>query len=962
MIRKSLFKNNKLLLLCFILFSASVIAFAYSFFLDLKVEAMTNTGEPQIISYSSYEGVFDNAEHTIGLEINYLEGTFAHQYSYKWYKSNINEENLIENETNNKIIVKNVNDSGDYYCKITFKNGLDEYVSISQVIVCNIAPCNIENEDFYLSYTNFIYNGAPQQPNVSISKFGMSLDDICEFYFTYENENELSELQEYNNQTYFFNAGTYHLSANIASLNYNCNVIRDFIINKRLIQIISKNFYSYDTIFKSYDGTVDAQVNILKNVHYSINNTLSEDNVDITILNASFLNKNVNCEENYLICEYQLNDENLINYRVESNLLYLYNAKIICKNLFAEWGKLTVEFNNQYQYPHPLIASGIVSGDTNLGLNIVGGGTNVGNYSVSLTLNNPNYKIENHTVNFEITPKIIDIIWWNTTCTYNGKYQAPIIVELIGIYNNHIEYEILNSQIFVGEYTVSIELLDVNYSASQDTKTVNFRITPSAILFNWFDTYFVFDGFSHKPNYTITGEIFNEDVLGITTSDANIKVGDYTIAAVIANKNYVAMNSAVGYKISKANRTDSVFGIVLTGEIPHDFDLIVNDVDIKNFAVNYENTNLEKVLNISLQNSMNYKLNDVEIMVEIKLNKNLLEKKLIILHMKSDGTEEVLIYAIDKQNSSIMFKTIGFSNFVILSEIENKNFIIFWIAGIIVFSGLIFLLVGILNKVKISFDSNSNIIFDEVVVNSLSCYQAPKALYKKGYKFDGWYLDKSFKIPFTSKIFQLYDKTLYAKWVKCEKNLDVIAETYKKPIKKIITSKNIKVFVNFNKTSDDLINDKPRIYKILPQKYGYEIVNNSTNNTFCWCKNFKDAVILAKIYAINDKADMHIYNLNKKLKTKISIKTLEKNTAIYKDFNSIYEENKFRDSSGFEMGMKIIYDEGWMLYKFDQLEQFAFSQNLKELKKIAEIYCSLLKLNLRIYNKNNKLIGFYYYV
>ena len=72
----------------------------------------------------------------------------------------------------------------------------------------------------------------------------------------------------------------------------------------------------------------------------------------------------------------------------------------------------------------------------------------------------------------------------------------------------------------------------------------------------------------------------------------------------------------------------------------------------------------------------------------------------------------------------------------------------------------------------IKFDTNGGSKFDNVMVNNMKYLKEPVSPTKVGYKFDGWYTDKSLtsKYDFSQRVKQ--NMTLYAKWIKTSSSAD----------------------------------------------------------------------------------------------------------------------------------------------------------------------------------------------
>ena len=137
---------------------------------------------------------------------------------------------------------------------------------------------------------------------------------------------------------------------------------------------------------------------------------------------------------------------------------------------------------------------------------VLGKGKNVGNYTVELTIGNPNYKVDD--VNslsypYEITPATITIDWGNNTFTFNNTALFPKYT-LNGLVTGESETILgasKTTQVNAGEYTVSYEITNGNYVVANPTTQLiiqKLQITP-----NFTKTSFVYNGGIQKPTYTL---------------------------------------------------------------------------------------------------------------------------------------------------------------------------------------------------------------------------------------------------------------------------------------------------------------------------------------------------------------------------------------------------------------------------------------------------------------------------
>ena len=70
-----------------------------------------------------------------------------------------------------------------------------------------------------------------------------------------------------------------------------------------------------------------------------------------------------------------------------------------------------------------------------------------------------------------------------------------------------------------------------------------------------------------------------------------------------------------------------------------------------------------------------------------------------------------------------------------------------------------------INKYNIHFESNSETVIDDVIVDYGSLLERPEKLEKECYLFDGWYTDQEFNKEYNFDAIVIQDFALYAKWI-----------------------------------------------------------------------------------------------------------------------------------------------------------------------------------------------------
>jgi len=78
---------------------------------------------PTVTSSHGYTGMYDGQERSISVSASYEGDNGAEtEFAYQWYRGGKSEANKIENATSAVLMVKEIADSGMYYCKVATKN------------------------------------------------------------------------------------------------------------------------------------------------------------------------------------------------------------------------------------------------------------------------------------------------------------------------------------------------------------------------------------------------------------------------------------------------------------------------------------------------------------------------------------------------------------------------------------------------------------------------------------------------------------------------------------------------------------------------------------------------------------------------------------------------------------------------------------------------------------------------
>lgn len=101
---------------------------------DVTYTAQWVLSAPSITTAKGYTGTYDKKSHTVAVTADHALGNVT----YQWYKGGMSTENLLEGQTGATLSVKDVSDSGTYYCRITYTDGEQTVYTDSAAIEVSI--------------------------------------------------------------------------------------------------------------------------------------------------------------------------------------------------------------------------------------------------------------------------------------------------------------------------------------------------------------------------------------------------------------------------------------------------------------------------------------------------------------------------------------------------------------------------------------------------------------------------------------------------------------------------------------------------------------------------------------------------------------------------------------------------------------------------------------------------------
>ncbi len=184
---------------------------------------------------------------------------------------------------------------------------------------------------------------------------------------------------------------------------------------------------------------------------------------------------------------------------------------------------------------------------------IVGGMKNVGKgYMARAICHNQNYRLQNSSTTFSITPYKIMITWDATPLTFNGEAQLPNFTCTKTVFGEQIEIVSSGAGEFVGEsYTATLTTPNLNFELENAQR--DFSILPYEIALKWKNLALTYSNLPQNPQFEAEIPQFASD-LAIVLPTGKIEVGKYSATAVIAQncadaKNFILANATTNFEI-----------------------------------------------------------------------------------------------------------------------------------------------------------------------------------------------------------------------------------------------------------------------------------------------------------------------------------------------------------------------------------------------------------------------------
>ena len=187
---------------------------------------------------------------------------------------------------------------------------------------------------------------------------------------------------------------------------------------------------------------------------------------------------------------------------------------------------------------------------------------NVGTYSVPLKLKGENaddYILENNSVDIEIKPYTVDVLWGDTQLVYTGETQVPEYTFILPDFANDKIFTISGGGVNVGKFTAEIttssknfiinnakcdfEIVPLNVYVQIDNKTTTYGETLPKL------TYTILYNYNNLENNIISLDLNNASNLDNTTINLESNISNLSLNLVLENVTSVEKLNVGKYKI-----------------------------------------------------------------------------------------------------------------------------------------------------------------------------------------------------------------------------------------------------------------------------------------------------------------------------------------------------------------------------------------------------------------------------
>ncbi len=219
---------------------------------------------------------------------------------------------------------------------------------------------------------------------------------------------------------------------------------------------------------------------------------------------------------------------------------------ILAKEIGLAWGESTFTYNGTEQAP-TATATGLIEGDA-CTVTVSGAQTNAGTaYTATASaVSNTNYALPTaKTKAFIINPKDVELVWENTTLTYNGSAQKPTATATGMANGEELAVTVSGEQTNAGTYTATASITDNNYKLPE-VVTKEFTIGKAT------PTYTTPENLAILCNQTLADVVLPEG-FAFENLNAELTEGENTLTVKFTPENTANYKVVKGIEVKVAN-------------------------------------------------------------------------------------------------------------------------------------------------------------------------------------------------------------------------------------------------------------------------------------------------------------------------------------------------------------------------------------------------------------------------
>ena len=484
---------------------------------DLSLYAAFTLTHPEF-SISSLEFTYDAKRRILGFDYLYHPLMDKGDFSFVWYKNST----PIENSAS-VVSITDVNDSGDYFCKLTFSYCGDFVVICTPIVSVSVQKMTIEKP----KNLHFVYTGEAITPQPPVSP-----------YYTFE------KISKTDVGTYSFNLVLNDFNNLKWSEGESDTVSIGFEITKA-----ENEFLTHPSVSDTYEADVPKVGYKLK---FGVGKAeYSEDGIEWsetapTVAGKYYLRISAEGTENYSSVvsekiEFTVHPEFCTGIKIDKYPTKTeYRAFEIIDLSGAEF---TATYNSGKSRKIDIAALSVTYKSGRCFL--------VTDSSVTITFEGNSVPLPVTVITAEYD--VSSVVFEDCEAVYNGmRHTIAAVCEIIGKDGIPLSFKINGGGIDVGTYpvTLSFSTDSINYTTPHSI-TKNLVITPLSLSAVWENTEFIYDGAPKLPSVTVVGA--QGVPLSVLVSGDAVDAGEYIATVALKDSNYSIENTSAKFIILKAD-------------------------------------------------------------------------------------------------------------------------------------------------------------------------------------------------------------------------------------------------------------------------------------------------------------------------------------------------------------------------------------------------------------------------